>query len=176
MIFAETPRLILRSWKKSDIEPFVEMNQDREMMRYFPKRYSREESLNLYQAIQKEFQEIGYSLFAVEEKKSQEFIGFVGLHQSDLEIFNNETAVEIGWRIKTDFWNQGYATEAAKTCLEFAFNEIGLKEVYSFTATVNLPSQAVMKKLGMEFLKEFDNEKVPATSDLFRHVLYRIQK
>lgn len=176
MIFAETPRLILRSWKKSDIEPFVEMNQDREMMRYFPKRYSREESLNLYQAIQKEFQEIGYSLFAVEEKKSQEFIGFVGLHQSDLKIFNNETAIEIGWRIKTDFWNQGYATEAAKACLEFAFNEIGLKKVYSFTAIVNLPSQAVMKKLGMEFFKEFDNEKVPATSDLFRHVLYRIQK
>ena len=46
---------------------------------------------------------------------------------------------------------------------------------FSFTSLLNLPSQKVMQKLGMEFVKEFDNEKVPADSPLYRHVFYRIK-
>ena len=106
---------------------------------------------------------------------NQEFIGLVGLHHSDLRIFAGKEAVEIGCRLRKEFWNRGYATEAAQACLDFAFQQAGLSEVYSFTSLHNLPSQKVMQKLGMEFVKEFDNEKVPADSPLYRHVLYRIK-
>ena len=106
---------------------------------------------------------------------NQEFIGLVGLHHSDLQIFAGKEAVEIGWRLRKEFWNRGYATEAAQACLDFAFQQAGLSEVYSFTSLLNLPSQKVMQKLGMEFVKEFDNEKVPAVSPLYRHILYRIK-
>mgnify|MGYP000531511321 CR=1 FL=1 len=103
---------------------------------------------------------------------NQEFIGLVGLHHSDLRIFAGKEAVEIGCRLRKEFWN---ATEAAQACLDFAFQQAGLSEVYSFTSLHNLPSQKVMQKLGMEFVKEFDNEKVPAVSPLYRHILYRIK-
>ena len=63
----------------------------------------------------------------------------------------------------------------AQACLDFAFQQAALLEVYSFTSLLNLPSQKVMQKLGMEFVKEFDNEKVPADSPLYRHDLYRIK-
>ena len=106
---------------------------------------------------------------------NQEFIGLVGLHHSGLQIFAGKEAVEIGWRLRKEFWNRGYATEAAQACLDFAFQQAGLSEVYSFTSLLNLPSQKVMQKLGMEFVKEFDNEKVLADSPLYRHVLYRIE-
>ena len=106
---------------------------------------------------------------------NQEFIGLVGLHYSDLRIFAGKEAVEIGWRLRKEFWNSGYATEVAQACLDFAFQQAGLSEVYSFTSLLNLPSQKVMQKLSMEFVKEFDNEKVPADSPLYRHVLYRIK-
>ena len=99
----------------------------------------------------------------------------VGLHHSDLQIFAGKEAVEIGWCLRKEFWNRGYATEAAQACLDFAFQQAGLSEVYSFTSLHNLPSQKVMQKLGMEFVKEFDNEKVPAVSPLYRHILYRIK-
>ena len=99
----------------------------------------------------------------------------VGLHHSDLQIFAGKEAVEIGWCLRKEFWNRGYATEAAQACLDFAFQQAGLSEVYSFTTLLNLPSQKVMQKLGMEFVKEFDNEKVPAVSPLYRHILYRIK-
>ena len=99
----------------------------------------------------------------------------VGLHHSDLQIFAGKEAVEIGWCLRKEFWNRGYATEAAQACLDFAFQQAGLSEVYSFTTLLNLPSQKVMQKLGAEFVKEFDNEKVPAVSPLYRHTLYRIK-
>jgi len=157
----ETDRLILRDFQESDLPALIALNQDPEVMQYFPKPYSQAESL--------------HSLWAVEEKTSQEFIGLVGLHHSDLQIFAGKEAVEIGWRLRKEFWNRGYATEAAQACLDFAFQQAVLSEVYSFTSLLNHPSQKVMQKLGMEFVKEFDNEKVPADSPLYRHVLYRIK-
>ena len=105
------------------------------------------------------------SLF-LSDLDNQEFIGLIGLHHSDLRIFAGKEAVEIGWRLRKEFWNRGYETEAAQACLDFAFQQAGLSEVYSFT---------YMQKLGMEFVKEFDNEKVPAVSPLYRHILYRIK-
>ena len=175
MRILETDRLILRDLQESDLQALIALNQDPEVMQYFPKPYSQAESLRLYQGIQDEVKAYGYSLWAVEEKSSQEFIGLVGLHHSDLRIFAGKEAVEIGWRLRKEFWNRGYATEAAQACLDFAFQQTGLSEVYSFTSLLNLPSQKVMQKLGMEFVKEFDNEKVPVDSPLYRHVLYRIK-
>ena len=175
MTILETDRLILRDLQESDLPALIALNQDSEIMQYFPKPYSQAESLRLYQGIQDEVTAYGYSLWAVEEKSSQEFIGLVGLHHSDLRIFAGKEAVEIGWRLRKEFWNRGYATEAAQACLDFAFQQTGLSEVYSFTSLLNLPSQKVMQKLGMEFVKEFDNEKVPVDSPLYRHVLYRIK-
>ena len=65
--------------------------------------------------------------------------------------------------------------EAAQACLDFAFQQAGLLEVYSFTSLLNQLSQKVMQKLSMEFVKEFDNEKISVDSPLYRHVLYRIK-
>ena len=175
MTILETDRLIIRDLQESDLPALIAMNQDPEVMQYFPKPYSQAGSLQLYQGIQDEVKVYGYSLCAVEEKDGQEFVGLVGLHHSDLRIFAGKEVVEIGWRLRKEFWNRGYATEAAQACLDFAFQQAGLSEVYSFTSLLNLPSQNIMQKLGMEFVKEFDNEKVPADSPLYRHVLYRIK-
>ena len=157
MTMLETDRLILRDLQESDLPALIVLNQDSEVMQYFPKPYSQAESLRLYQGIQDEVKAYGYSLLAVEEKSSQEFIGLVGLHHSDLRIFAGKEAVEIGWRLRKEFWNRGYATEAAQACLDFAFQQAGLSEVYSFTSLLNQLSQKVMQKLSMEFVKEFDN-------------------
>ena len=175
MTMLATDRLILRDLQESDLPALFALNQEPEVMQYFPKPYSQAESLRLYQGIQDEVKAYGYSLWAVEEKSSQEFIGLVDLHHSDLQIFAGKEAVEIGWRLRKEFWNRGYATEAAQACLDFAFQQASLSEVYSFTSLLNQLSQKVMQKLSMEFVKEFDNEKVPADSLLYRHVLYRIK-
>lgn len=174
MIYIETPRLILRDWQQEDLEPFRQLNSDKEVMRYFPKIYSEEETDAFYEAIKKEFQEYNYGLYAVEVKESKEFIGFIGFHRATFEA-DFTPCVEIGWRLKRDAWGKGYATEGARACLEYGFTNLNFKEVYSFTAKINEPSQNVMKKKGMHYVKDFNHPKVPHDCNLRRHVLYVIR-
>lgn len=151
MIYIETPRLILRDWKEEDLEPFRKLNLDEEVMRYFPKTYSEEETDAFYKVIKKEFEECKYGL-------------------ADFT-----PCIEIGWRLKRDAWGKGYATEGAKACLKYGFTELNFKEVYSFTAKINKPSEKVMKKIGMQYVKEFDHPKLEPNNKLCKHVLYVIR-
>ena len=87
-------------------------------------------------------------------------------------------AVEIGWRIGSQFWRKGYATEAARAALEFGFEKIGLSEIVSFTVPANLRSIGVMEKIGMkrDVAGDFLHPKLPLDHRLSQHVLYRIRR
>lgn len=167
----ETDRLILRPLQDSDIEPFVEMNSDAEVMKYFPKLLSRNETLEMYNNFKNTKND--FSFYAAEEKNSKKFIGFVGLN---IPTFM-PNCVEIGWRLRKEFWGQGLASEAATKWLEIGFNEFGLKEIISFTAKENKKSQAVMERIGMKHdeKRDFFHPKVAKENPLCFHVFYSIK-
>lgn len=171
----ETERLILRQWEESDYLPFISMGFDPEVMKYFPKCLTQEESINFIKAVTGIIDENKWGFWAVELKESQEFIGFIGLLSQPTQ-FDFSPCIEIGWRLAKDFWGQGYATEGAKAALEYAFNTLNLDKVVSFTASVNQPSESVMKKLGMKKVGEFNHPKLSQNHDLAKHVLYEIYK
>lgn len=173
MIFFETPRLILRDWKDSDLEIFQQMNNDPVAMEYFLKRLSFEESELLMERIKLELQERGYGLYAVELKKSNEFIGFTGFHYTDIDI-DFAPCIEISWRYTPKAWGYGYATEAAKACIEYAIENLDFKELYSFTFILNKRSENVMKKLEMKRVGNFQHPLVPDEHKLKEHVLYKL--
>lgn len=81
--------------------------------------------------------------------------------------------IEIGWRLRAEFWNQGYATEAAQACVALAA-KLGIEETGSLHDRHEPRSQRVMQKLGMELLCEFDHPALPEGHPLRRHVLYLI--
>lgn len=170
--YAETERLILRSWKPEDLPLFIAMNKDAQVMKYFPSLLTNADSEAFYNRIQEEFDIEGWGLYAVELKSSGHFIGYVGLHNIGFEA-EFTPGVEIGWRLSAEYHNQGYATEAAKEVLRMARIN-GINRLYSFTADINKPSERVMQKIGMEKVGEFDHPKLPAYSPLCRHVLYHI--
>ena len=100
---------------------------------------------------------------------------FVGLHEPAGLPFC--PCVEIGWRLSRKYWGLGYATEAAKEALRYAFETLMMKEVYSFTSTTNLRSRAVMKRLGMvDTRNNFMHPRVPAGNPLREHVLYKLKR
>ena len=143
----ETARLRLRAWRADDFSAFAQLNADAQVMRYFPHPLTQTESDALAQMFQQFINQNGWGFWAVELKHSQEFIGFTGLHAQP-ECFDFSPCVEIGWRLDSKFWHQGYATEAAQACLYFAFSVLKLDEVVAFSAVQNRPSEAVMKRLG----------------------------
>jgi len=174
MIYIETARLLLRKWKEEDLQPFAEMNRDPDVMKYFLKSLTEEESLVFYNRIQDEFSDYGYGLYAVEKKSDGAFLGYTGFHHISFET-DFTPGVEIGWRLKREDWNNGYATEAAKACLLYAKEHRLFKTIWSFTSFLNKASERVMQKIGMMKEKEFLHPVVPDDHPLKQHVLYRIQ-
>lgn len=170
-----TPRLTLRRWKDEDKEPGANLNADPQVMEFMPKALSSEESHSLVERIESNFKEHGFGLFAAELVSSQTFIGFIGLAIPRFQA-SFTPCVEIGWRIAFEHWGNGYATEGARAVLQFAFNELNLKEVVSFTVTANLRSRRVMERIGMKFIEEFEHPSLPEGHFLRRHILYTITK
>jgi ribosomal-protein-alanine N-acetyltransferase len=170
-----TERLVLRRWRDSDREPFAAMNADPEVMRHFPESLTAEQSDAFIDRIEDGFERRGFGLWAVEIARTGRFIGFTGLSVPRFEA-HFTPAVEIGWRLDRSSWGHGYATEAARRALAFAFDEVRLAEVVSFTVHANLRSQAVMKRVGMTHdpADDFDHPLIETGHPLRGHVLWRL--
>jgi RimJ/RimL family protein N-acetyltransferase len=103
-------------------------------------------------------------------------IGWIGLMTPSFEA-HFTPAVEVGWRLSSQHWNQGYATEGAKAVLDYAFTTLRLEEVVSFTVENNLTSRRVMEKIGLHHAPkdDFNHPKLHGHK-LERHVLYRLKR
>ena len=174
LVVPVTPRLRLRQWCDSDRAAFAAMNADPAVMRYFAGLVSAEDSDRSIAAWQQAITERGWANWAVEERTSGAFIGFVGLSMPR-RVFAFSPCVEIGWRLARGHWGQGLATEAALAVLQVGFDALRLDQVVSFTSLVNAPSRAVMQGIGMRNSGEdFDHPALPEGSPLRRHCLYRL--
>jgi len=119
---------------------------DPEVMRHYPKTYSREEAEGWIGRQLERYAEHGHGLWLVEDRSTGEPIGQVGLLRQWVEGIEEP---EIGYLIHRPFWRRGYATEAATAVRDWAFEERGLPRVISLIRAVNVPSQGVARKLGM---------------------------
>jgi RimJ/RimL family protein N-acetyltransferase len=172
-----TERLRLRRWQPSDRAPFAALNADPRVMEFFPVQLSREESDARVAGIEAHFDRHGFGLWAVEVVGVAPFAGFIGLSIPGFEA-HFTPCVEIGWRLAAAHWCRGFATEGARAALAFGFQTLGLAEIVSFTAAVNLRSRRVMEKLGMTNRPDddFDHSLLPEGHWLRPHVLYRIAR
>ena len=136
LIEIETERLRLRQWIESDREPFARLNNDPQVMEFFPSILDRVVSDVIIDRAQAKIAEYGWGFWAVESRQNQKFIGFVGL-QIPTANLPFSPCVEIGWRLAFEYWGKGYATEAAKAALKVGFDRLELPEIVSFTAINN---------------------------------------
>lgn len=177
MIILKTNRLILRTFEESDIDPLSLINQDPKVCEFLPAISNRASTEKLIQIFIHHQQDHGFSPYAVELKSTNEMIGWCGLMIPSFDA-HFMPAIEIGWRLSSQQWNQGYATEAAKAVLQYAFEELKLNEIVSFTAIENIRSRRVMEKIGLHHnsIDDFYHPKLEKLHPLCRHVLYRISK
>ena len=172
----ETERLRLRDWRPSDRKPFAEINVDPRVMEFFPKLLTREESDAMVERIEAHFRTHGFGLYAAELRESRRFIGYIGLHEPAFEA-HFTPCVEIGWRLASDVWGLGLATEGALAVARHGFENLGLDEIVSFTVPANHRSIRVMEKIGMarDAGGDFDWPDLPVGHRLGPHVLYRLK-
>lgn len=171
----QTERLLLRSWKESDLKPFANMNADPKVREYFPNLLTPEESNESVTIYQQDIEKNGFGFWAIELLETEEFIGFCGISAVKFES-HFTPCIEIGWRLAAAYWGYGYATEAAHEAVRYGFEELLLDEIIAFTAVCNQRSRRVMEKLGMERNEDddFDHPRIVHECPVRRQVLYRL--
>lgn len=149
------------------------MNANVRVMEHFPSLLTGAESDALVERIGVHFEQHGFGLWAVEVVDQVSFIGFVGLAVPAFEA-HFTPCVEVGWRLAAEFWGRGYATEAARACVAFGFEQACMSEIVSMTVPENIRSRHVMERLGMTY-DPADDFGHPSLPDRRRHVLYRLK-
>lgn len=170
-----SPRVTLRPWVDADLAPFAALNADPEVMRWFKAPLTRIESDAMAARIRLRIDTEGHGLWALQTPEL-EFAGFVGLFPAlnfrlPFAPFDAAPPHEIGWRLARAAWGRGFATEAAQLALAHARDVLRLPHLVSFTALGNVRSQAVMQRIGLHRVGEFDHPNLP-DHPLQRHVLY----
>ncbi len=143
----ETPRLLIRPFTLDDAEAIHRVFGDPVAMQYVgggviesvERTRKRLERLIAFQ------RDYGYSYWAVVEKTLGEVIGDCGL----VPFEEKGPGVELGYDIRRDLWNRGYATEAAQACLDYGYNVLQLPDIAALFFPDNIASRRVLEKIGM---------------------------
>lgn len=178
MVLISTQRLILRTWKSEGLEPYAEMNADPVVREFFPSVLTREQSEAELRHIRERYERDGFCLFAAELIAGGALAGFVGMQRMSFEIPGVEQpAVEIGWRLRKEYWGKGLATEGARAVVRYAFEMAGLRRLVAITVPTNVRSRRVMEKIGMRHVAQldFDHPRIAEGHPLRRHVVYLME-
>ncbi len=114
----ETERLILRRLTPDDADAIFAVIGDRVAMRYYPRTFTREDAVEWIERNLRRYENDGYGLLAIVLKSNGEVIGDCGL---SWQLADEEPVLELGYHLRRDHWGHGYATEAARACMEYAF-------------------------------------------------------
>jgi RimJ/RimL family protein N-acetyltransferase len=150
-----TDRLTLVPFTDDHLDALNTLNSDPEVMRYLSGRpETREETVAVIGRVKQRWTEFGYSWWSFIDKDSGLIIGAGALQNLRREATAHPDPacpLEIGWRLRRDYWNRGLATEAAHAIAGFAFNTIQAEEVYAVCHPDNVASARVMQRLGMQY-------------------------
>jgi RimJ/RimL family protein N-acetyltransferase len=163
----------LRRLIDADFEPLVAMNADPRVMEFFPSTSSREDTEGVWSRIHDHFETHGFGPWAIEVDGI--FAGWLGLMSPRFEA-HFTPCVEVLYRLRTEFWGRGLATEGARAVLRYGFERLNLGEIVAFTVPSNTRSRRVMEKIGLTLSGDFDHPLIAEGHPMRRHVLYRISR
>ena len=169
------PSVKLRSWREEDFVPFAAMNADPEVMQYFPRLLTEEESRATFERFRDGIAQRGWGLWAVEVEG--QFAGFTGLSEPKFTA-HFTPCIEIGWRLHRAYWGRSIAYAAAQQAIHDAFHQLRLNQLVSFTAVLNHRSRRLMERLGFTHdpCDDFLHPALEENHPLRPHVLYRLAK
>lgn len=152
MTIIKTERTLIREFSIDDLYPLFKIYSDRDVMQYIGdgQGFSLEETKVFIEKMIIRYHEFGYSFWIIESMNTKEILGHCGVMLERTTGLN-----EIGYTIAKQYWRQGYAIEVSKAVMKYAIEVLELKEIVAYTKVENIPSQEVMKKLGMKFWKSY---------------------
>ncbi len=158
----ETERLIIRPITLDDLQDFYEMDSQPEVHIYLknqPIKTIDETKVNIDNLLLK-YETLGISRLAVIEKESGKMIGWTGFkYIEEKEAINNRfDFLDFGYRYRKETWGKGYATEAAKACIDFYRENMTELKLNAITHVDNAASRNVLEKVGFRVTETFHFE------------------
>jgi ribosomal-protein-alanine N-acetyltransferase len=147
----QTARLILRPFRSEDLDLFADFFADGGFMRFSSGPFSRERTAEFINKVIRWDRDGLPSQFVVTLRENLAPIGYCGFFH---QVVDAEPEIEIGYRLHPDFWNKGFATEAARAVRDCGFSEWKLDRVISLIHPENTASRRVAEKNGMILEKE----------------------
>jgi [ribosomal protein S5]-alanine N-acetyltransferase len=145
-----TARLFLRPLSTDDAQSFYDLNDDPEVMQYTgDKAFESVEAAYQFLAQYDQYKKYRVGRFAVIRRDDDTFLGWCGLRY---DAQNDE--YDMGFRFFKRFWGQGYASEAAKACLTYGFDELSLPYIVGRAMKENLASIRVLEKIGLVYERD----------------------
>ncbi len=156
----ETERLILRELTLSDAGGMFELDSNPNVHLFLGNNPVKniQESIDMIENIQKQYVNFGIGRWAVVLKETNEFIGWSGIKYITSEINNHKNFYELGYRFIEKHWGKGYASEAGKAFVAYAFNEMKVDALYAYADAGNENSRKILEKLGFHFVNSFEYE------------------
>ncbi|HRX16404.1 MAG TPA: GNAT family N-acetyltransferase [Spirochaetota bacterium] len=151
MKILETGRLFLEEIGEDRFEDLANLLANEKVHTFFPKTLNRKESRDYLEIIRKRQKNDGISFWAVIRKDDLKFLGICGLLKQNID---DTDEIEVGYRIDDLFWGQGYGTEAAKGCLQYAKEKLKIPSVISLILPENTQSVRVAEKNGLILQKK----------------------
>lgn len=172
----ETARLVLRSWRDDDLDPFHAINSDPAVMATLGPVMARDQVAALIERMRGIEAEHGHCFWALERQADQQLIGWCGVIRGTVGPVTGKG--EFGWRMARSAWGQGYATEAARAAIGWFLAKRDDDSVWAITHVENRRSRAVMDRLGMSYRPDldFDHPRLAADDPLLRHVTYELPR
>lgn len=162
----ETSRIRLTEFIASDAPLLKELDSDPEVMKYLtdgrPSSDEDIQNLTIRLLAYKEKFQHRFGLWMAFEKKSDEFIGWF-IFRPDKKKPDDLKNIEIGYRLRKKFWGQGYAFEVSQEIVSKGIKDNELDTIFATAMKANAGSQNVMKKLGMSFVGDYQEEIFPGT-------------
>lgn len=134
----ETQRLLIRDYTMDDMKDLQDILGDQEVMKKCEPAYSLEKTADFL----REFCIGKKGAVAAVHKGSGRMIGYILFHEC------HEGVYEIGWFLGKKFWRQGYAYEASKAVIDYAFKELDAHKIFAESID-GVKSVGLMQKLGM---------------------------
>jgi RimJ/RimL family protein N-acetyltransferase len=148
----ETERLSLRMLEEEHFDEYARIHADPEVTKFTNRAtLDRNDAFRHMAMIVGHWHLRGYGMWGVFEKSSGALVGRVGFHNPE-----GWPAFELGWTLGRDYWGKGYATEAARRCLEYGFREMDRDHIISLIDPLNTGSIRVAERLGYTIEGEWE--------------------
>lgn len=165
-VILETQRLVLREIDANDLDFLAQVLSDSEVMHYWPRSFTRDETREWIDKQQKRYRQDGCGYWLVLEKEANQPVGQAGVMMVELE---GARRPALGYIIHQPFWRRGYAIEATRACCDFVFNTLDVPCAVALVRPENMPSIGVAEKLGMSVEKRI-------MFAGFEHLVYTIHR